>query len=186
MTIVFTVFSNQPPEPEAAEQGIRHKEKPKKKTGGGKKKDDGNWIKIIRKPETEPREGSGRSRGEKNETGGQKQSKKKQIYREEKERKVEEQHRDELALPLPSSLQTKKDPESVKTNSQKAGGLTARERPKTERIRGGGRKQRKKLRQTRKAKGKTQRPTSTSLSSSSPPADQVSNLSPPALLYFSK
>ena len=138
MTIVFTVFSNQPPEPEAAEQGIRHKEKPKKKTGGGKKKDDGNWIKIIRKPETEPREGSGRSRGEKNETGGQKQSKKKQIYREEKERKVEEQHRDELALPLPSSLQTKKDPESVKTNSQKAGGLTARERPKTERIRGGG------------------------------------------------
>ena len=138
LTIVFTVFSNQPPEPEAAEQGIRHKEKPKKKTGGGKKKDDGNWIKIIRKPETEPREGSGRSRGGKNETGGQKQSKKKQIYREEKERKVEEQHRDELALPLPSSLQTKKDPESVKTNSQKAGGLTARERPKTERIRGGG------------------------------------------------
>jgi len=42
-----------------------------------------------------------------------------------------------LALPLPSSLQTKKDPESVKTISQKAGGLTAREGPKTERIRGG-------------------------------------------------
>jgi hypothetical protein len=73
LTIVFTVFSNQPPEPGAAEQGIRHKEKPKKKTGGGKiKKDDGNWRKIIRKPETEPREGSGRSRGKKNETGGAK------------------------------------------------------------------------------------------------------------------
>jgi len=40
--------------------------------------------------------------------------------------------------------------------------------------------------QKEKRKQKTQRPTSTSLSSSSPPADQVSNLSPPALLYFSK
>jgi len=98
-----------------------------------------------------------------------------------------------LALPLPSSLQTKKDPESVKTISQKAGGLTARERPKTERIRGGGggggnrgRNSDRQGKQKEKRKQKTQGPTSTSLSSSLPPADQVSNLSPPALLYFSK